>query len=159
VLGRHDGTINFTVGQRRGLGVASPEPLYVVRLEPATRRVVVGPREALMADRLELRGVNWIGAEPPPAGTPVIARLRSTHPGAAAILVEADDREAAVVLVEPEPATAPGQACVLYDGSCLIGGGWIARMAAAVGPSGPRPAAAARAEAPASAQGGEAYPA
>ena len=131
VLGRHDGTINFTIGQRRGIGLAATEPLYVVRLEPDSRRVVVGPRAALLADRLELREVNWPAGAAPRPGTRLIARLRSTHAGASATVIAADPAGAVIGLDEPEPRTAPGQACVLYDGTRLLGGGWIARMGAA----------------------------
>ncbi|MGD9539143.1 MAG: tRNA 2-thiouridine(34) synthase MnmA [Alphaproteobacteria bacterium] len=127
VLGRHDGTINFTVGQRRGVGIAAAEPLYVVRIEPAARRVVVGPRAALMARRVVLREVNWLG-DAPAAGAPLTARLRSSHPGAPARLEAAEAGGALLRLDEAEPATAPGQACVLYDGTRLVGGGWISRM-------------------------------
>ncbi len=128
VLGRHDGTINFTIGQRRGIGVAAPEPLFVVRIEPEAHRVVVGPRAALMARRIELRAANWLGALPG-EGRAVTARLRSTHPGVGARIERVDATGATIRLDEAEPATAPGQACVLYDGLHLLGGGWIARMA------------------------------
>lgn len=131
VLGRHDGTIHFTIGQRRGIGIAASEPLYVVRIEAGARRVVVGPKSALMADRLDLREVNWLTGGPPPAGTRLVVRLRSTHGGASAIVREANGTTAIVELDEPEPRTAPGQACVLYDAARVVGGGWIERMAAA----------------------------
>ena len=131
VLGRHEGTIHFTIGQRRGIGIAASEALYVVRIEAGAHRVVVGPRNALMADRLSLRELNWLNGGPPPVGTRLIARLRSTHDGAPAIVREASRSTAIVELDEPEPRTAPGQACVLYVGTRLAGGGWIAHMEAA----------------------------
>jgi tRNA-specific 2-thiouridylase len=128
VLGRHAGTIHYTVGQRRGLGIAAAEPLYVVRLEPAARRVVVGPHAALLADRLTLGAPNWLGPMPPAPGARLEARLRSTHQGAPALLEAADAEGARLRLEVPEPATAPGQACVLYEGSRVIGGGFIRCM-------------------------------
>ena len=145
VLGRHRGIANFTVGQRKGLGIAAAEPFYVLRLEPEERRVVVGPRAALAQARLGLAELNWLpAAAPPPAGIAVTAKLRSTqlpipatlYPGAAA-------GEAELVLAEPAGAVAPGQAAVLYDGERVLGGGWIRRPSAtrptpgltAIGPS------------------------
>ncbi|MGE0747029.1 MAG: tRNA 2-thiouridine(34) synthase MnmA [Rhodospirillales bacterium] len=129
VLGRHDGLIHFTVGQRRGLGLAAPEPLYVVRLEPAARRVVVGPKAALGRDRFALHGVNWLGAgaAPPAGGIDLAVRIRSTRPPAPARVAGGPDGTATVVLQTPEPAVSPGQACVFYDGTRVLGGGWIAR--------------------------------
>ncbi len=127
VLGRHRGIIHFTVGQRRGLGIAGPEPLYVVAVDAARREVVVGPRAALLRDRVRTGPLAWIGTDAPAPGEEraVLARLRSSHPGAPARVTPAADGSATVSLEEPEPATAPGQACVLYDGERLLGGGWI----------------------------------
>jgi tRNA-specific 2-thiouridylase len=132
VLGTHAGVIGYTVGQRRGLGVSAGEPLFVVRLDPAARRVIVGPREALAVTRFALKDVNWIGErvmrEDDLDGRSVLARVRSTRapvPGrlstAAGWFVDLD---------EPEEGVAPGQACVLYDPAApsrVLGGGWIAR--------------------------------
>jgi tRNA-uridine 2-sulfurtransferase len=131
VVGRHAGVAGFTVGQRRGLGVGAGRPLYVVRLEPAARRVVVGPVDALLADRIALRDVNWLGdAELPADGLPLQVKMRSSRPAAAAMVYGREDRAAEVVLSEPQPAIAPGQACVFYDGERVLGGGWICRAAA-----------------------------
>jgi len=133
VLGRHEGIVNFTVGQRRGLGVSAAHPLYVVRLEPETGRVVVGPEQALMRSRLILHGVNWLGAEPmSDSGVPVQVKLRSTQPPVAATVrpTAADSLGhigADVLLDEPQAGVAPGQACVFYDGERVLGGGWISR--------------------------------
>ena len=126
-LGRHEGIIHFTVGQRRGLGLCGPEPLYVLALDAARREVVVGPRAALLCDRIVTGPLKWLGGALPEPGEAraVTARLRSSHPGATALLTRAPDGSAVVALVRPEPATAPGQACVLYDGDRLLGGGWI----------------------------------
>src|SRR5581483_3278043 len=135
VLGRHAGVIHFTVGQRRGLGLVDPrrpgEPLYVVRLEPAARRVVVGPRAALAVARFALREVNWLGGPPPPEGRGVAVKVRSTTPAVPATALPAGDGAARVELAAPKLGVAPGQACVLYDGSRVLGGGWIARAPAA----------------------------
>ena len=132
VLGRHDGIVHFTVGQRRGLGVAAAEPLYVVRIEPAARRVVVGPRRALERRRLQLREVNWLGSgEPPARGLEVEVKLRSTQDPVAARVTLVPGGRGEVTLAEPQPGVAPGQACVFYRGDRVLGGGWIEREAAA----------------------------
>ena len=128
VLGGHAGIAHFTVGQRRGLGVSSDRPLYVVRLEPATARVVVGPFEALLRDRITVREVNWLGDEPLPAkGVRVEVKLRSTMPPVPASIDIGAGGSAEVRLEEPQAGVAPGQACVFYREDRLLGGGWIAR--------------------------------
>ena len=129
VLGAHDGIIHYTVGQRRRLRIENSDaPLYVVRLDPATRRVIVGPKSALGQSRVPLRDVNWLGAGPIPAdGMEVEVKLRSAQPPVAATLTGRAGGGADVVLAEPEQAVAPGQACVFYDGARLLGGGWIER--------------------------------
>ena len=132
VLGRHGGITDYTIGQRRGLNVAVGEPLFVVRLEPETRRVVVGPREALLTGSLTLDETNWLGDEPTieaaaDAGRPVLARVRSTRdPSAARLAMQ--DGVVAVVFDRGEEGVAPGQACALYDPADpdrLLGGGFI----------------------------------
>ncbi len=132
VLGRHDGVIRFTVGQRRGLDIGgTDEPLYVVRLEPARRRVVVGPRAALGRDRLTVSGLNWLGAgDMPEEGARVAVKLRSAMAPVSARLFPLGDRRAEVAFDEPQAGVAPGQACVAYDGERVLGGGWIEREAA-----------------------------
>ncbi len=134
VLGRHQGIVHFTIGQRRGIGVAMGEPLYVVHLDAGRARVVVGPREALETHRIFLRDVNWLGdrplAEIPPAGLELFARVRSTRaPGAA--LLRHDAGVTSVDLTMGETGIARGQACVLYsdEGSeaRVLGGGFIDR--------------------------------
>jgi tRNA-specific 2-thiouridylase len=133
VLGHHEGIIHYTVGQRRGIGVAIGEPLYVVHLDADRRRVVVGPRDALMTRRLHLREVNWIGDGPLDGlgaeGIDVRVRVRSTRaPQPAHLFVEAG--RVMVDLVEGEHGVAPGQAAVFYDGvdgeTRVLGGGTIA---------------------------------
>ncbi|MGB8181353.1 MAG: tRNA 2-thiouridine(34) synthase MnmA [Stellaceae bacterium] len=126
VLGRHDGVVHFTVGQRKGIGVAGAEPLYVLRLEPATRRVVVGPRASLGATRVPFDRANWLAAQPDAAGIRVAVKLRSAQPPVSATLQLEGDRGTAI-LDEPAFGVAPGQACVAYDGDRVLGGGWIAR--------------------------------
>lgn len=132
VLGSHHGIGRFTVGQRKGIGLAAPEPLYVLRLDPERRQVVVGPRAALPATRLTLGEVNWLAAAPPSAdGMAVTARLRSTQePVAARVFPSAAPSAAELALLDPGGAAAPGQAAVLYDGARVLGGGWIRRAAA-----------------------------
>ncbi len=125
VLGRHPGIAHFTVGQRRGIGVGGGEPLYVLRLDAASRRVVVGPHSALRQTRIALAEFNWLGP-PLAAGAElqVAARLRSTQPPVPARLRLAAG-EAELALDVPAGAVAPGQAAVLYDGDRVLGGGWI----------------------------------
>ncbi|MBN8963929.1 MAG: tRNA 2-thiouridine(34) synthase MnmA [Rhizobiales bacterium] len=139
VLGHHDGIIHFTVGQRRGLKIAGAEPLYVVALDAATKRVVVGPREALRVRRIALRDVNWIGGgvldEVLQAGRlDLFVKVRSTRaPQAAFLSAGAGGYE--IELVEGEDGVSPGQACVFYDGAQgqarVLGGGFIRSAAAA----------------------------
>ncbi|AZN73109.1 tRNA 2-thiouridine(34) synthase MnmA [Georhizobium profundi] len=134
VLGSHDGIINYTIGQRRGLGVATGEPLFVVHLDARSRRVVVGPREALETRRLILRDMNWLGdgalAEIPAEGLECFAKVRSTRPPAPARLT-LENGGAVVDLLDGETGVAPGQACVLYSApgndARVYGGGFIER--------------------------------
>jgi tRNA-specific 2-thiouridylase len=128
VLGRHEGVIHYTIGQRRGLGIGGTEaPLYVVRLEPAARRVVVGPRAALARDRVRLAELNWLGGTlPGPEGRAVQVKLRSAQAPAAARVYSDGASGAELILDQPQYGIAPGQAGVLYDGSRVLGGGWIA---------------------------------
>jgi tRNA-specific 2-thiouridylase len=138
VLGRHDGVVRYTVGQRRGLGIATGEPLFVVRLDAENARVVVGPREALATRSIPLRDFNWLGegtlAATATDGLPVFARVRSTRPPAEATLT-IRNATPVVELTHEESGVAPGQACVLYDGgsseSRVLGGGIIMARAGA----------------------------
>jgi tRNA-uridine 2-sulfurtransferase len=129
VLGGHRGIAHFTVGQRKGLGIAAAEPLYVLRLETERRRVVVGPYAALAQTRVRLGEFNWLGAAiAPGTGRPVAVKLRSAQPPVPATLYAgAGGGEAELVLDAPAGAVAPGQAAVLYDGERVLGGGWIRR--------------------------------
>lgn len=142
VLGRHHGIAHFTVGQRRGLGIASGAPLYVVRLDAATRRVVVGSREALRMDRIVLRDVNWIGDgaldRALARGLEIFVRVRSTRAPQPAWLRGADGHYE-VELVAGEEGVSPGQACVFYDAASgqarVLGGGFIQSAAAKGAPA------------------------
>ena len=137
VIGRHQGIIHFTVGQRRGLGIASSAPLYVVRLDAVSRRVVVGPREALRTHRIVLRDVNWIGGgaldRAIGEGLEIFVRVRSTRAPQPAWL-RAVDGGYEVELVAGEEGVSPGQACVFYDAPSgqarVLGGGFIQRATA-----------------------------
>ncbi|MFO7919626.1 MAG: tRNA 2-thiouridine(34) synthase MnmA [Nioella sp.] len=132
VLGQHRGVIHYTVGQRRGLGIGGlEEPLYVVKLDPDTRRVVVGPKEALSTRIVPVREINWLGdvAFASRAEWHLDVKIRSTRPPRAAILRPISETEAEVELVVPEEGVSPGQACVFYapEGGRIYGGGWIWR--------------------------------
>jgi tRNA-specific 2-thiouridylase len=134
VLGRHDGIIHFTVGQRRGLGIAAGSPLYVVRLDAASRRVVVGPREALRTSRIRLRDVNWLGdiaiSEAIERHAEIYVKVRSTRAPQAAWLHRHAEADFEVELIGGEDGVSPGQACVFYDAADgqarVLGGGIIA---------------------------------
>lgn len=132
VLGRHEGIINFTVGQRRGLDIGGhsgpeSESLYVVRLDPATRQVIVGPRTALATRDVHVGEINWLGQGDGPAdGQPVMVKLRSAMAPVAATLHQASDG-LRVTLAAPEYGVSAGQAAVFYDTTRVLGGGWIQR--------------------------------
>jgi tRNA-specific 2-thiouridylase len=135
VLGRHKGIINFTIGQRRGIGIAAGEPLYVIKLDAAKGHVIVGPREALETRTVRLRDINWLGAEPLETaaggnGLDVMVKLRSTRPPQPARIYLTEDGHLDVVLMEGDYGVSPGQACVFYaenePGAEVLGGGWIA---------------------------------
>ncbi|MFN3075900.1 MAG: tRNA 2-thiouridine(34) synthase MnmA [Alphaproteobacteria bacterium] len=130
VLGAHAGVAHYTVGQRRGLGIGGEaEPLYVVRLEADTRRVIVGPRSAAARECLWVNVVNWLGDGEgvPIEGLRVQVRLRSLHSPVAAEVFGRSDGVALVRLEAPFVGVAPGQACVFYQGERVLGGGWIRR--------------------------------
>ncbi|MEC9347175.1 MAG: tRNA 2-thiouridine(34) synthase MnmA [Pseudomonadota bacterium] len=131
VLGRHEGVIGFTIGQRKGLGLGGAgggetEPRFVVRLDPARARVVVGPRSALACRGVTVKDLNWLdGAAIPADGLAVEAKIRNTAPAVAARVFPGTDGMASVLFAEAEFGVSPGQACVLYDGDRVLGGGWI----------------------------------
>jgi tRNA-specific 2-thiouridylase len=127
VLGRHAGVHRFTVGQRRGLGLSSPRPRYVVAVRPESRTVVVGDEDALLSDRLVAREVNWLSMPEPQDEIRAHVRIRYRHPGALATIRALDAGRVDVRFDEPQRAITPGQAAVLYDGEVCLGGGWIER--------------------------------
>ena len=131
VLGHHGGIVNFTIGQRRRLGIADGEPFYVVRIDAANREVIVGPREALKQTDIAVTSLNWLGQSPVSAeAQPVFARIRSTRPPIAAV-IRRTGAGPVVSIAEGEYGVSPGQACVLYEapgaGARVLGGGFIAR--------------------------------
>jgi len=134
VMGNHEGIIHYTIGQRRGIGVATGEPVYVVHLDRERRRVVIGPKQALETRRVHLRDVNWLGDTPledlPAEGFDILAKVRSTRPPVPARLFAGADG-VYVDLVDGEAGVAPGQACVFFadedEESRVLGGGFIAR--------------------------------
>jgi len=125
-LGRHDGVHHFTVGQRRGLGIAAGEPLYVISTNAAEQLVVVGRNEDLLKSSLTARGVNWIAVERLEAPRRVEVKIRNRHEAAqAAVFPLEDHTRFRVEFDQPQRAVTPGQAAVLYDGELVLAGGWI----------------------------------
>ncbi len=123
VVGRHPGYVNFTVGQRRGLGIAHYEPLYVKSLDPAANRIIVAPRSALLASVCEVDRLNWL-VDPPAVPVQVQARIRYNSPGSPARLIPAENT-LRLEFEKPQLAITPGQSAVFYDGDVLMGGGVI----------------------------------
>lgn len=129
VLGRHKGIVNFTIGQRRGLGLGGHDPLYVVKLDAAARQVIVGPKEALGVPGLIAQDVNWLVDPAMLDGRALKIKVRSTHDGLMGRAQALDGERARIVFDAPHPGISPGQAAVLYDGADpdrVLGGGWIA---------------------------------
>jgi tRNA-specific 2-thiouridylase len=128
-LGTHEGIINYTIGQRKGLGISFHEPLYVVKIDPVTNIVYVGPEESLNSLEFAIKEVNWLGEMPvPEEGLEVKVKIRSAHPGAYAKIYPFEVDKLKVKFLSPERAVTPGQACVIYQGdSRVLGGGWITR--------------------------------
>jgi tRNA-specific 2-thiouridylase len=125
VVGTHAGVHHFTVGQRKGLGLASGVRLYVVDIDAESASVTVGPRTALERTSLSASGVNWIAGHAPAAGTRATAQIRYRHREASVAITPRPDRRVDAVFDEPQHAIAPGQAVVFYDGDVVLGGGWI----------------------------------
>jgi tRNA-uridine 2-sulfurtransferase len=125
VLGRHDGLGAYTVGQRRGLGVASGRPLYVIALDSSSNRVVVGPDEEQYRRSLIAERMNWVSIEEPREPMDAVARIRSTHKGGAAVVEALPENCARVTFRDPQRAITPGQAVVLYHDDLVLGGGFI----------------------------------
>lgn len=127
VLGYHEGIEFYTIGQRRGLRLSAARPLYVVDLDPATNRVIVGQADALVCAEFLVERCNWIAFEQPAGPFQAVARIRYNHPGTLAAVTPVSNGRCRVTLRHPQRAVTPGQACVFYDGDLVLGGGWISR--------------------------------
>lgn len=128
VLGEHRGIIYYTIGQRRGLGIGGGDPLYVIKLDPVKKQVIVGPKEALEISKVGIKEVNWLGdVAVPEDGLEVMVKVRSTRPAEPATLYPGENQdEAYFVLAKPEYGVSTGQAAVFYKDDRVLGGGWIA---------------------------------
>ena len=127
VLGGHQGLFSYTIGQRRGLGIAGPQPYYVVALDPAQNCVVVGTKEELMAGGLEAGEMNWIAVPRLDGPLEAIVQIRYRHPGVSALLSPLDGGRVRAEFRTPQKSVTPGQAAVFYRGEEVLGGGWIER--------------------------------
>jgi len=127
VLGHHQGIEFYTIGQRKGLGISSPKPLYVVELDPAANRVVVGEDSSLDRAEFVAERCNWIPFDQPPASFNASVKIRYNHPGTDATLVPIEAGRVLVKLHTPQRAVTPGQAAVFYQDDLVLGGGWIMR--------------------------------
>lgn len=126
VLGRHNGIVHYTIGQRKGLGIGGRDPLYVVKLDAANNRVIVGAETDLDTHRFTIRDVNWLAnTKIPQEGIEVTVKMRSAQSPSLARVFPAEGRKAEILLAQPQRAIAPGQACVMYHGTRVLGGGWI----------------------------------
>ena len=128
VLGQHDGIEFYTIGQRKGLGISSSRPLYVIELDAEHNRVIVGDEWALDRDEFTVERCNWIPWDQPPEHIEVTAKIRYNHPGTPAMITSLANGGAHVKLSIPQRAITPGQACVFYQDDLVIGGGWITRQ-------------------------------
>jgi tRNA-specific 2-thiouridylase len=126
VIGEHAGIHNFTVGQRKGLGVATGSPLYVIQISGANKQVIVGGEEHLYSKTLRARRVNLISVDDLHEPMRVTVKIRHRHEPASAMLERVGDDELMATFDEPQRAITPGQAAVFYDGDIVVGGGWIA---------------------------------
>jgi tRNA-specific 2-thiouridylase len=124
-LGTHGGVHRFTIGQRKGLGISGPAPLYVLKIEAESGKVTVGSRAALEQTALTASGVNWVAIDAPSAWLPVSAQIRHRHGPAPGRVRALDGARAEFVFDDAQPAITPGQAVVFYDGDLVLGGGWI----------------------------------
>ena len=126
-LGTHSGIINFTIGQRKGLGIYGKEPLYVIKIDPKDNIVYVGPIQALNSTQFIIKEINWLASPLGEAELEVQVKIRSSRPGAWAKVKNIVNNQMQVTLLAPEKAVSPGQPCVIYDGERVLGGGWITR--------------------------------
>jgi tRNA-specific 2-thiouridylase len=123
-LGEHEGVHRYTVGQRKGLGIAAPEPLYVIATDPQTQRVVVGDNDDLLRGSFFVKDINWISIPEPAKPVRANVKIRNKHAGAAATLTASAGR-VEVIFDEPQRAVTPGQGAVFYQDDLVLGGGWI----------------------------------
>ncbi len=127
VLGEHNGIINYTIGQRRGLNISYSEPLYVIKLDPKTNEVIVGTQDQLSRKSFTIRDINWL-IEDVPETLESTVKLRSAHSGSISTIKTINPSEAIVELYDGYPGITPGQACVMYDDTRVLGGGWITKV-------------------------------
>jgi tRNA-uridine 2-sulfurtransferase len=127
VLGEHEGIEFYTIGQRRGLGISSPKPLYVIELDAERNRVVVGDDSALVGDEFTAERCNWIAFDGPTEALEATVKIRYNHPGTLATLSPMPGGKVKVKLHVPQRAVTPGQAAVFYQDDLVLGGGWIGR--------------------------------
>jgi tRNA-specific 2-thiouridylase len=125
IVGRHDGIHRLTIGQRRGLGVASAQPLYVLRLDPITHTATVGAEEELLGASCAVRDVNWLSVAPPGDARRAEVKIRYRSPAAPAMIEPLADRRVHIAFDAPQRAITPGQAAVFYEDDACLGGGWI----------------------------------
>lgn len=129
VLGEHNGIINYTIGQRKGLGISSTGPLFVIKIDAAKNQVIIGGEEYLQNQNFALKQLNWLGNdEVYKKEIEVVVKLRSAHIGSEAKIIAKKDGTATVSLKDASRAITPGQACVIYDGNKVLGGGWITKI-------------------------------
>ena len=126
-LGEHNGIINYTIGQRKGLGISFAEPLYVIKIDALSNIVYVGAESKLTATEFIIKEINWLDRKISPENLEVTVKIRSTRPGAYAKISDIGNDRILVKLLSAEKAVTPGQACVIYDNTRILGGGWIGR--------------------------------
>ena len=127
-IGRHNGIIHYTVGQRKRLGIANSEPLYVIKIDPEKKQIIAGPKQSLLKKSFLVHEVNWLGdGQAPCQNLSVDVKLRSTSDQVGAKIINFSNGKAAIELDELQEGIAPGQACVFYNGERTLGGGWIDR--------------------------------
>ncbi len=125
VLGTHAGLLGYTIGQRKGLGIAVGVPMYVVAMDRTKNRLIVGRKACLLKHQCTVERLNWVSIEPPTTAVRTSVKIRSRHEPALATVTPQPDGTAVVVFDDPQPAITPGQAAVFYDGDLVLGGGWI----------------------------------
>src|SRR5258705_4779449 len=129
VVGQHTGIHRYTIGQRRGIGIAGPQPLYVINIDAARNRIVVGEQDDLLSTEFTAAGVNWVAFDQPGDSVRAEVRVRYRHKPAEATITPIENNRVRVVFDEPQRAITPGQATVFYRGDEVVGGGWIVKAA------------------------------